>query len=149
VLTSTSGTVSTIDANVSNNFILTLTENSTIPNLTNMTLGSGNRIRIAIVNDGTAFTVTWPTSGANEIKWPASPSHTQPVSTAANPVALAIYTLTEANVGLTPHIWGEPEVSGFSFAGADVNTGGPDNSGTAYIGINIPPPKGINPYNIP
>lgn len=148
ILTSTSGTVSTIDADVSRNFILTLTENSTIPSLTNMTLGSGKVIRIAIINSGTSYTVTWPTAGANEIKWPSSPSHTMPVASASRPNALAIFTITEANVGLTPHLWGDPEVSGFGSSGV-IDTGGTDSAGGAYAGGDLPPSKGREPYNIP
>lgn len=116
------GTTPTIDAGVSDDFYLELSGNTTFPPISNMP--TGGRIKISVANVGTSFTVTWPSSGANEVKWVGS-APVQPVS-APGQKALGIYTIREINVGLTPHLWGDPEISGFNAPPAVDPGGSPD-----------------------
>lgn len=136
------GTTPTIDASLSNNFFLTLEGDTTIQPLENMT--SGKKIRIGIANNGTAYTVTWPSAGTDEIKWPVSPSHTQPTSAPGQPVALGIYSIHETGIGIDAHLWGDPEADGFN-APVAINPGG--DVPPEYDPL--PPPRGIRPFDVP
>lgn len=111
------GTNPTIFANASSDFYLELEGNTTIAGIHLMPLGKS--FKIAIVNNSTAYTVTWPSVGANKIAWAGGVAPTQPVALPGQ-ITMAIYTIRELNVGLTTHYWGESELD-FVISSTDIN----------------------------
>jgi hypothetical protein len=79
----------------------------------------GQVINIAIENNGTSYTVTWPNSGGNDVKWTNGTEPTQPVGTAST-TGLGLYTLRKIN----GNIYGEFQNSTPALPVSSVPTGG-------------------------
>lgn len=62
-----------IDGTLSNDFYGKLGGNATV---TALTVADGQVLTVGLLNSGTSYTVTWP----GTVKWPATPTHTQPAS---------------------------------------------------------------------
>lgn len=132
-------TIAVIDGTRSSDFIMTLVNNIE----TKVTAVAGQNITIALINDGTNYSVTWPTDADNAVMFPGGDNAVQPVSSTGESV-IGIYTILENQITeVDQHLWCKSNVNGLNNTPPTPLTyGNPD----PYYGGGSPP-SGGNPLD--